>query len=214
MERQRHVYVGKSSTDDFDWGERAAIGARQTDTWFRRMPVGWKLEDGLDWTQFAMQVRDRSMADNLEWVRARLGTQARILVFGAVGHVAKTVVNAPASPFRETTPFGSYVKDRHGSDFVNILNLVASGEIRYCSANPPRRMPLTAAPASAIEFLFASLKVPRYILDLRQAPPRMTLWLQEVHDHWNGFGALQFATVRAFDLVYFVSPVTSACTAG
>ena len=38
LERQRLAYIGKSSKDDFDWAERAAIGARQTDTWFRRMP--------------------------------------------------------------------------------------------------------------------------------------------------------------------------------
>ena len=62
MERQRLAYVARSSKDDFDWAERAAIGARQTDTWFRRMPLGWKLDDGFDWTRHATQVRDRVMA--------------------------------------------------------------------------------------------------------------------------------------------------------
>ena len=70
MERQRLAYIKTSSKDDFDWAERAAIGARQSDTWFRRMPLGWKLEDGLAWTRYAMQVRDRTMADNLGWVRS------------------------------------------------------------------------------------------------------------------------------------------------
>jgi erythromycin esterase len=212
MERQRLAYVGKSSKDDFDWAERAAIAARQTDTLFRRMPVGWKLDDGLAWTRYGMQVRDRTMADNLEWVRGRLGSRGRLLVFAAVGHLATTVVRVPASPFRETVPLGAYVKDRYGSDFVNILNLVANGEIKYCSANPRRLMPLKPPPESSVETLFGAVSAPRYLLDLRRAPPGVSTWLHQVHDHWNGFGAVQFATADAFDLVYYVSPVTSACT--
>jgi len=211
MERQRFAYVAKTSTEDFDWAERAAIGARQTDTWFRRMPVGWKLEDGLEWTRYAMQVRDRAMADNLEWVRSRLEPRARVFVFGAVAHLATTIVHIPASAFRETTPLGSYAKDRYGSDFVNILNLVANGEIKYCSAIPRRVMPLKPPPESAVEPLFAALNVPQYVLDLRGAPRGVSSWLHRTHDHWNGFGAAQFATADAFDLVYYVSPVTSAC---
>jgi hypothetical protein len=56
-----------------------------------------------------------------------------------------------------------------------------------------------------------ALHVPRYLLDLRGAPPPVSAWLRQVHDHWNGFGTQQFATALAFDVVYYVSPVTSAC---
>jgi erythromycin esterase len=212
MERQRLAYVAKSSKDDFDWAERAAIGARQTDTWFRRMPLGWKLEDGFDWTRYATQVRDRVMADNFEWVRSRLGPRARVLAFAAVTHLASTVVQLPDHQVRELVPLGAYLEDRYGSDFINILNLVVDGEIKYCSANPRRVMPLKPPPESAVETLFAAVNVPRYLLDLRGAPPPVSSWLREVHDHWNGFGTQQFATAGAFDLVHYVSPVTSACT--
>lgn len=212
MERQRFAYIVKSTKDDFDWGERAAIGARQTDSWFRRMPSGWKLEDGLAWTRYGMQVRDRTMADNLEWVRGRLGPRGRVLVFAAVGHLATTGVQVPGSPFREMVPLGAYLKERHGSAFINILNLVANGEIKYCSANPRRLLPLKPPPDAAVETLFATANVSRYVLDLRRAPQGVSSWLHRVHDHWNGFGELQFATADAFDLVYYVSPVTSACT--
>ena len=211
MERNRLVYVDKSSKGDFDWAERAAIGARQTDTWFRRMPVGWKLEDGFEWTRYANQVRDRVMADNLEWVRSRLGPRARVLVFTAAGHLASTMVQLPDTQVREMIPLGAHLEDRFGSDFINILNLVVNGEIKYCSANPRRLMPLEPPPESAVETLFAAVRVPRYLLDLRGAPAPVSAWLRQVHDHWNGFGTQQFATARAFDVVYFVSPVTSAC---
>ena len=212
MERQRHAYVARSSKEDFDWAERAAIGARQTDTWFRRMPVGWKLADGFVWTRHAQQVRDRVMADNLEWVRNRLGSRGRVLVFAASGHLASTKVQLPDHYYREMVPLGTYLEDRYGSDFINILNLVVNGEIKYCSANPRRLIPLEPPPGSAVETLFAAVNVPRYLLDLRGAPPRVSTWLRQVHDHWNGLGTQQFATAGAFDLVYYVSPVTSACT--
>lgn len=213
MERQQSAYIAKSSKEDFDWAERAAIGARQTDLWFRQMPLGWKLQDGLAWTRYAMQVRDRTMADNLEWVRHRLGPRGRVLVFAATGHLASTVVQVPTQPMREMIPMGAYIEDRYGSDFVNILNLVVNGEIVYCSANPRRQMPLKPPPPAAIENLFAAVNVPRYLLDLRRAPPDVSTWLHQVHEHWNGFGTSQFATAHAFDLVYYVSPVTSACVA-
>ena len=211
MERQRFVYIEKSSGDDFDWAERAAIGARQTDTWFRRMPVGWKFEDGFEWTREAQQVRDRAMADNLDRLRNRLGAQNRVLVFAHVGHIASTAVQLPGHMYRDGIPLGTYVKDRYGSDLINILNLVVNGEIVYCSANPRRLMPLEPPPASAAETLFAAVNVPQYVLDLRRAPPGVSRWLHQVHDHWNGFNTVQFATADAFDLVYYVSPVRSAC---
>jgi erythromycin esterase len=211
LERQRLAYVARSSKEEFDWAERAAIGARQADTWFRRMPLAWKLEDGLAWTQYGMQVRDRSMADNLEWVLGRIGARGRVLVFGAVGHVASTVTESPVAPFRGTIPMGAYIRERHGFDFVNILNVFANGDIKYCSANPQRRIPLKPPPQSAIETLFAAVKVPRYLLDLRQAPPGVAAWMRQVHEHWNGLQPVLFATTDAFDIAYFVSPVTPAC---
>jgi erythromycin esterase len=211
LERQRASYVSKSSKGEFEWAERAAVGARQADTWFRRMPLQWKLEQGLAWTREAMQVRDRAMADNLDWVRARLGPRARVLVFAASGHLAKTEVTMPGSAFGGMVPLGSYLQDRYGADYLNVLNLVANGEIHYCSANPRKVLALKPPPASAVESWFLETGVARFALDLRRAPAGVSPWLQQVHDHWNGFGAAQFPTARAFDLAYFVSPLTPAC---
>jgi hypothetical protein len=123
--------------------------------------------------------------------------RARVLVFTAVGHLASTMVQIPDHQVREMVPLGAHLKDRFGSDFMNILNLVVNGEIKYCSANPRRLMPLKPPPESAVETLFAAVHVPRHLLDLRGAPPPVSAWLRHVHDHWNGFGTLQFATARA-----------------
>jgi hypothetical protein len=46
---------------------------------------------------------------------------------------------------------------------------------------------------------------------MREAPPAVSDWLKQPHDHFNGFVAYRFATAKAFDIVYFVRPLTSAC---
>jgi hypothetical protein len=135
-----------------------------------------------------------------------------VLVFAANGHLASTLVQIPGHFVSELVPFGVYAKDRFGSDYINILNVVVNGEIKYCSANPRRRMPLKPPPESAVELLFAAVNVPQYVLDLRRAPHGVSAWLNEVHDHWNGFRTEKFSTGGAFDLVYYVSPLTPACT--
>jgi erythromycin esterase len=211
MERRRFAYLDKSSTEEYEWAERAAVGARQTDAWFRRMPIGWKLADGFAWTREALDVRNQAMLDNLEWVLGRLGPRTRVLVFAASSHIATTPMQYPQGPLQQTVPFGVYAKDRFGPDYITVLNLIMGGEIVYCSANPRRTMPLKQPPAAAVELLFASANVPRYIIDLRQAPARVSSWLRQPHDHWNGFASTRYPTAAAFDVVYFVSPVTSAC---
>jgi Erythromycin esterase homolog len=213
MERRRFAFVDKSSKEDYEWAARAAIGARQTDAWFRRMPIGWKLADGFAWTREAIDVRNQTMLDNLEWVLGRLGPRGRMLVFAASPHIAATPMKYPEGPLHETVPFGVYAKDRFGPDYFTVLNLIMGGEIAYCSANPRRVMPLKQPPAGAVELLFASVNVPRYIVDLRRAPPAVSSWLRQPHDHWNGFASTRFPTAAAFDVAYFVSPITSACVA-
>ena len=211
MERRRFAYIDKSSREEYEWAKRAATGARQTDAWFRRMPIGWKLADGFEWTQEAIDVRNQAMLDNLEWVLSRLGPRGRVLVFAASPHIGATPMQYPAGPLHETVPFGVYARDRFGPDYVNVLNLIMGGEIIYCSANPRRVMPLKQPPVAAVEPLFASVNVPRYVIDLRRAPPRVSSWLRQPHDHWNGFASVRFPTAAAFDIVYFASPITSAC---
>ena len=213
MEREKHAYVRRSSEEDFDWAQRTAIGARQVDSWFRQMPTGWKLEDGLAWTRRGLQVRDRSMVDNLQWVLGRLGHGARVLVFGATGHLASTKVFTPSAPFQESEPAGIDLRERYGSDFINILNVVADGEIVYCSSSPRRIMTLKSPPESSATAMFAAVELPRYALDLRRAPSVVSAWLHQRHDHWNGFIPSHFETVPAFDLAYVVHPISSACVA-
>jgi erythromycin esterase len=213
LERRRLDYIDKSSQSDYDWGQRAAVGARQVDAWWGRTPIGWKVADGFAWSPSAMKTRDRAMADNLEWIVDRLGPTGRVLVFASVNHIAATPLEYPDKPERNAVPFGTYAKARFGPDFISVLNLVANGEIINCSLLEPRQMRLALAPPASVEVLFSAVNRPRYLLDLRRAPPTVALWLRQPQNHWNGFAAARFPTLGAFDIAFYVSPVTSACAA-
>jgi hypothetical protein len=94
---------------------------------------------------------------------------------------------------------------------IALLTSVVDGEIAYCSGAERKPISLRPPPDTSIESLFTSVQVPRYILDLRNAPPSISTWLRQPQDHWNGFGITRLSIANAFDIVYFVSPVRPAC---
>jgi hypothetical protein len=138
---------------------------------------------------------------------------ARVLVFGATTHLSAMPMQFNEGAAREMVPFGVYARDHFGARFLNIVNLISGGEIVYCSAHPPRLMPLKPPLASAIESLFASINIPRYVVDLRTAPPPVAAWLRAPQQSWACFAAFQYPLAAAFDLAYFVSPISSVCVA-
>lgn len=209
IERRRFTYIGKSSEYDYQWAEGAALGARQMDAWFRRMPLGWTVADGFEWTEDAMKVRDRAMADNLEWILSRIDSTGRVLVFGAVNHLAATPLqySIDETRNRNVVPFGAHAKARYGSEFVNILNVVGGGDIAFCGASEPTPIELPPLSATSADTLFSSVDVSRYFLDIRRAPAPLSEWLQQEHEHRNG----RFPTSNAFDLAYYEAQITSDC---
>jgi erythromycin esterase len=212
IEQRRFSYINQSSKDQYEWASRAAVGARQIDTWFRLMPEDWTPSGSYEWTTQGIQVRDRAMADNLQWILSRLEPSDRILAFASVTHVGTTLMQFPDRPY-QLESFGSYAKALYGSDFVNILNIVNGGEIAMCASDPSRNrsMQLRAPPADSIVDLFAAIDVPQYFLDLRLAPTEVSEWLMQPKEHWNGFGGWGFPTSAAFDIAYYTSPVSPDC---
>lgn len=211
IQHRRFQYLSKSSNDDYEWAERSAIAARQVDTWWRHMPLAWKVADGFEWTRDASQTRERAMADNLEWIIRRLDSHERILLYGAVSHIATAAFRFTDAPERDMFSFGAHAKARLGSEVVSILTLAVNGEIAFCSGAQRKPFVLKPPPDNSIESVFGSVNVPRFILDLRNAPPSVSSWLHQTQDHWNGFGTTRFAVADAFDLAYFVSPIRPAC---
>lgn len=213
IQHRRFQYLAKSSSVDYDWAERAALAARQVDVWWRHMPVGWKPADGYEWMRDASQTRERAMADNLRWIVDRLDPNAHILMFGAVSHMATSAFRFPDAPQRDMYPFGAYAKAEFGAKLISVMTMVAGGEIAFCLGETRKTAALKPPPATAVESHFASLDVPRYLLDLRTAPPSVADWLSKSQDHWNGFGITKLPTSRAFDIAYFAGVVRPACSA-
>lgn len=211
LDRHQFDYTAKSSESDYEWGERAAVGAQPIDAFFRRMPVGWKLADGFDWEAEAELARNRAMESNLEWALNRLGPRSRVLIYAAVEHIASTPIQYPEEHQPDEFPLGAYAKAHFGENYVNILNVATGGEIKNCPMSENNLQVLKPPPATSIEALFASVHVSRYVLDLRNSPSPVSAWLHQVQDHWNGFGGMEFAPAAAFDIAFYVSPLTPAC---
>ena len=214
FERHRFQYIAASSLDEYEWSAHAATAASQTDAWFREIPVGWESSDGFDWNIAAQEMRDRIMFDNLEWILEQLGQDGRLLVFASVSHIT-------SSPWYLTSggdddgvaPFGRYARDKYGDDWVSILSLIESGEIDICAMPIDERISreLAPPPAGSVEAMFALDTKPDYLVDLRTAPSNVASWLQQVQDHWNGFGSYAFPTTPSFDLAYFLGSVSPDC---
>jgi erythromycin esterase len=207
IEHRRFQYIKKSSPSDYEWSHRAAIGARQVDVWLRTMPLDWKDKDGHQWMANATQTRERSMADNLEWVADQLEPGSRMLVFAAVNHMITTAKQFNSTPDLDLYPFGIYAKERFGKDFVTILGWYGGGQIANCFNSKHPRIDLKHLPGDAAEPLFGSLDSAHYVLDLRTAPSRVTEWLRQSRNH----SGIWFPTARAFDMVHYVKTLSPAC---
>ena len=213
FQRRRFEYIELSNETEYEWGAHAAVAALQVDAWFRQIPLNWESSDGFEWNIESQEMRDRIMFDNLNWILDQVGPDGRVLVFASVGHIAATQKYLAEDEIRNIdTPFGMYARDKYGEDFVNILNLSVSGEIEICPLPASqRRRSIAPPPAGSVEAMFSVQDKPQYLIDLRSAPAPVYNWLIEEQKHWNGFGSLVFPIIPAFDVVYYVSPITPDC---
>ncbi|MCP5343313.1 MAG: erythromycin esterase family protein [Pseudomonadales bacterium] len=213
LERRQLDHVELSSEYDQAWAERAAISARQVDSWFRRMPPDWTLADGLAWTSEAQIIRDRLMADNLDWILSFLPENSKVFVFASSPHLSALKydnpnwMDIPEERSYTSIPFGAYAKARHGSDYVNILNMLYEGQIYFCQATNPTPLDIGNPSESWGETAFANLGEDEYLLDLRSAPLEAAKWLELVKDHRN----FRVSTSGAFDILYYVRSIQSDC---
>lgn len=210
IERRQIPYTERSSELEYAWALQAAHAARDIDNWFRLMPKNWTVKGSFDWTLEGIDVRDRAMIENIDWILSRLEPEEKLFVFASVAHIAMTPMLFTGST-QAHFPFGAYAKQRYGRNFVNIMNFVEGGEIAFCNSPERPVMKLQSPPPESAESIFASTEAPRYFVDLRKAPSNIDQWLRTPRDHWNGFGSSHFAIANAFDIAYFVSPITSDC---
>lgn len=213
VERRKLEYITVSTEYDYLWGERAAIAARQTDSWFRRMPLEWTPSGDYSWTEESQNIRDRTMAENLDWVLEQLHSTDRVLVFASVNHIGSQRQESPYYLVDQgqrqytRTPFGYYVKTKYGEDFTNILNVVGSGEIKPCFQPGSEPIAMEAPRPDWIDARFHGHSIDEYFIDLRDAPEEVSNWLSERREQRNG----RFSALGSFDVVYYVAKFSHDC---
>ncbi|WP_293857819.1 erythromycin esterase family protein [Steroidobacter sp.] len=220
LERKEADYIAASSANNFQWGYRAAIGARQADAWLRQIPVGWKRSDSNGTPTFfapALDSRDRAQADNLEWVIEQQGSSGKILVFAHAYHLSTAPIKASwnsATDDSSQQPAGTYLKRRLGNRLFSIGNLVGAGEIevegfRSCAGG---KKTLTRSPAHSFDGVLGEIDQSRFILDLRPAPPPVATWLKQPQPVALGSLAIELAIGRAYDALLYLGTVSPACS--
>ena len=213
FEREQASFVRRSSTIDYQWAYRAALGARQVDTFLRGIPLDWEAGSDLGlWYGEIQQYRDRAMVDNMEWILSQLGPAPKVLVFGENGHVGKASRQSTYPIDYEYTPFAAYLTQRYGDRIIVIGHVFQGGTFAGCGGAPVQS--LAPAPESTVSGVFAQPGLPLFVLDLRTAPDPVAQWLRRPGDLWNGFEGGSTVVANAFDLIFFSSTVTPACPSG
>ena len=220
LERRAQTYSERASSHQYEWAYRAAIGARQADSWLREVPLGWRPTSPsarfpspqMQFLAAATEVRDRAQADNLEWILAKEGPTGKIIVFGHRYHVSAAPVRATWSGIRPQAVMGLHLRRRFGRDLVTVGSLVTEGEINAEGF----LQTLKKAGSERLDGIVDSLGPDHLLLDLRQAPPAVARWLERERSLsevplGDEQDSITVPVSQAFDLLHFIRNVTPAC---
>lgn len=200
-------YREASSAENYDWGLTVAVAARQTDAFLRaRVPVGWSPADGQPKVgDGAQKGRTRAMADNFAWILQHLGKDDKVLVYTTRFHAA----GAPLTVGNDAPvlPFGAELRKLHGSDVVIVGDLVSGGET---GCGTQMVLPVPTPSPTSIDGMMASLSVPYFYVDLRQAPATLSSWLHQQQVLQAG-GKQSTSLADAFDVLFYTGTLSAAC---
>lgn len=221
MERKEARYTALSSAADYEWGYRAAIGARQVDNWLRQIPLGWRpaqqsprcSSEHASFLLVAEEMRDRAQADNLEWIVRQEGATGKVLIFAHRYHLSATPVKRRFADDAQDNihePAGAYLRRRFGTQMLSIGNCIGGGETG-CGEYWQK---VKRAPRGSIDGVPAAVGVAQFLLDLRRAPASVAPWLDQERSHrYPGQTPQTFklAVGRAFDVLLYLDTITPAC---
>jgi erythromycin esterase len=217
MECCEAQYIAASSSIDYEWAYRAAVGARQVDAWLRQIPMDWRpqaqpLEFPSEQTGFlaaAMDIRDRAQADNLDWIIKREGPSGKVFIYTHRYHSSTAPVEVCWGGPHAHEVMGTYLRRRLGQRLVSIGNMIGKGDIRC----PGVRESLPPPAEASIDGLAAELGLPVFLLDLRRAPNPVKDYLRQFHVTGYGVQSLRLAIADAFDILLYVGEATAALPA-
>jgi erythromycin esterase-like protein len=217
LERHEGKYTSASTADEYAWAHRAAIAARQMDSWLRQVPAAWTeggaqvpAEEGSQFISAGTDIRDRAQVDNIEWILRREGVAGKLLVFASRYHLSAAPVKIGWSPDAHESVqevAGTYLRRRLGEQLVTIGNLLGGGQIQRGND----RESLARPPAHSFEGLAREIGAPFFLLDVRCAPRDVAEWLSQEHQLAAGSHVLKLSVREAFDLLFYIDTVTPAC---
>lgn len=216
LERKEAAYTAVSGAEDYEWGYRAAMAARQKDNCQRQLllPDHDANDESVRLSVAATNdARDRTQADNLDWIVKREGTNGKLLIFASRYHLSAMPVTTRwgsegTAARNEQQVAGTYLRQRFGARYVNIGNLISKG-----ASGCGYFQPLPPAPPHSIDGLAGELGVPRFLLDMRTAPPAAKRWLDREHQLGPDDDALLLKMGQAYDILFYLDTVNSACPA-
>jgi erythromycin esterase len=216
VERCEAKYTATTSSADYGWAHRAAVGARQSDTWLRQIPVGWKRTqspraplrvDEASFLCLASDVRDRAQADNLEWIVAQEGLEGKVLVFASRYHLSAAPVTSSfwrsKGVQHEHEVAGTYLRRRFADRLVTIGNIAGAVRTNHHAGS-------FLAPKQSIDGLAREVRAPLFLLDLRSAPSNVANWLKKEHSLADRDQELSLVLDDAFDLLLYIENITPA----
>ena len=196
----KRAMIAATSPDDYAWAEREAHDLRLLPD----LLANWTaLPPDLGKVVTMIRVRDRMMADNVEWALAREGPRERMLVFAANGHITAAPLDATIMRAAPSQPdvMGIYLRRRLGGDYRTILITSAFGSGADNTG------------IGSIDRAFLGARQPRALLNVRAAPHAG--WWAAPQSLSQGRGRIDTTVpVEAADGLLFINQLSPAPTVG
>jgi erythromycin esterase len=165
-------------------------------------------------------VRDRAMAENVQWILEQEGDAAKVILWAHNSHVA----NASATHRSDMDWAGRHLRRMFGSDLVIFGFLFNRGSFRAIDAGIPsegmRNFTVGPAPEGTVEAMFASAGLELAVVDLRRIPDggAVAEWFgvrRPTQYSWGGYNEatpedyfLDYLLPEAFDALVFADSTT------
>ena len=206
LESDRQNIVAASSAADYAWAHRNALVARQIAQMFRAWPAETPGDAPTPGLYKAVEARDASMADNVQWILDQEGPSGRVLVFAHNAHVMNAPVRGGMWDVYPTPPraMGQYLRAAFGADMLIVgVSSAANGN----------GVAVEDQNAGSLDIALMRTRLARFALDLRDARhiPAVSAFLSQPQSmRANYTTALSLTPQEAFDVLVSIDQLTPA----
>ena len=196
LKARRDAYTGSIDTVEVDWAVQDALVVLQA----------------AEANMQGKRSRDKSMADNLDWILTHTPPGTRVVTWAHNGHVSRNL-----GTFKS---MGHYLSQDHGDDMIVFGFAFHEGEYTAVGKNGISVYGTSPSEPGSVEWFLKSSGIPRMILNLRGESIRSkgSEWLSEELDFRSiGAMAVDYAfsprkITEEFDaLIYFEKTTPSDC---